>query len=357
MNLKVLTVILAAWSIAGCAPNHVAPVARPLETEEQRNFERVWQASRRVLRDRYFEIDRQDRRDGRLTTLATTSSHGLEQLWRGDAATLFHKRENNVQTMLRAVHVQLIPADNPLGYDVVVAVRLARANRIEPQRTTTSQVRRGTTLLPTRLTYADLAPRARRAPTPPTGQPKKHKPLVIVPIENDRDLAAAITDDIRTRAGIPILPFEQSAQKTPLPVRTKKPADRVVDPPLIEIIPVEEKPGTLKPLLPPTTKPAPIKIDPPQEPKPLPTPTTKPTPIEIDSPQEPKPLPKPTTKPTPIKIDSPQEPKPLLPPTTKPTPIKIKPPQEPKSLLTPTTQPAPMKIDSLQEPKQLSPDE
>jgi hypothetical protein len=278
MNLKVLTVILAAWSIAGCAPNHVAPVARPLETEEQRNFERVWQASRRVLRDRYFEIDRQDRRDGRLTTLVTTSSHGLEQLWRGDAASLFHQRENNVQTMLRAVYVQLIPADTPLGYDVVVAVRLARANRIEPQRTTTSQIRRRTLPIPSRLTYADLAPLpGPTAITRPTGQPKKHKPLVIVPMENDRDLAAAITDDIRTRAGIPILPPEPSAPKTPLPVRaekplpvqTKKPADRVVDPPLIEIIPVEEKPGTLKPLPTPTTKPTPIKIDPPQEPKPL----------------------------------------------------------------------------------------
>ena len=350
--MKVLTVILAAWSIAGCAPNHVAPVARPLETEEQRNFERVWQASRRVLRDRYFEIDRQDRRDGRLTTLVTTSSHGLEQLWRGDAATLFHHRENNVQTMLRAVHVQLIPADTPLGYDVVVAVRLARANRIEPQRTTTSQIRRRTIPLPRRLTYADLAPRDRPAPTPPTGQPKEHEPLVIVPMENDRDLAAAITDDIRTRAGIPILPPEQSDQKNPLPVQAKKPlpvhvknplpvqakkpADRVADPPLIKIILVEEKPDNPKPQPTPTTKPTPIKIDPLQEPKPIPTPTTKPTPVEIDSPQEPKPLLTPTTQPTPVEIDSPQEPKPLP---------------------TPTTQPAPIKNDSLQEPKQLSPDE
>jgi hypothetical protein len=300
MNLKILTVVLAAWLVAGCEPNHVAPVARPLKTEEQRSFERVWQASRKVLRDRYFEIDRQDRRDGRLTTLATTSSHGIEQLWRGDAATLFHKRENQVQTMLRAVHVQLIPADTTLGYDVVVAVRLARVNRIEPQRTTTSQVRKRTLPIPRRLTYADLAPRERPAPTPPTGQPKQHKPIVIVPMENDRDLSAAITDDIRTRAGILSLPPEQSAQKKPLPVRTEQPA--------------------------------PIKIESPKEPKPLPTPTMKPTPIETESPKEPKPLPTPTTKPTPIETESPKEPKPLPTPTMKPTPIKIEPPKEPKQL-------------------------
>jgi hypothetical protein len=269
MNLKVITVVLAAWWIAGCAPNHVAPVARPLETEEQRSFERLWQASRRVLRDRHFEIDRQDRRDGRLTTLATTSSHGIEQLWRGDAATVFHQRENHVQTMLRAVHVQLIPADTPLGYDVAVAVRLARVNRIEPQRTTTSQIRKRTLPIPKRLTYADLAPLPGPAATHPTGQPKQHKPLVIVPLENDRELAAAITDDIRTRVGIAILPPEQPAEETPEPVREKKPADLVADPGLIEIIPVEEKPGNPKPLPTPTTQPAPIKIDPIQEPKQL----------------------------------------------------------------------------------------
>jgi hypothetical protein len=333
MNLKILTVVLAAWLIAGCEPNHVAPVARPLKTEEQRSFERVWQASRKVLRDRYFEIDRQDRRDGRLTTLATTSSHGIEQLWRGDAATLFHKRENQVQTMLRAVHVQLIPADTTLGYDVVVAVRLARVNRIEPQRTTTSQVRKRTLPIPRRLTYADLAPRERPAPTPPTGQPKQHKPLVIVPLENDRDLSAAITDDIRTLAGILSLPPEQSAQKKPLPVQVKKP------------LPVQ------------TEQPAPIEIESPKEPKPLPTPTTKPTPIKIESPKEPKPLPAPTTKPTPIKIESPKEPKPLPAPTMKPTPIEIESPKEPKPLPTPTMKPTPIEIDSAQEPKQLSPDE
>ena len=270
MNLKILTVVLAAWLIAGCEPNHVAPVARPLETEEQRSFERLWQASRRVLRDRHFEIDRQDRRDGRLTTLATTSSHGLEQLWRGDAATVFHQRENQVQTMLRAVLVQLIPADTPLGYDVTVSVRLARVNRIEPQRTTPSQIRKRTLPIPARLTYADLAPLP--GPTAirrPTGQPKKHKPLVIVPMENDRELAAAITNDIRTRVGIAILPPELPEQKKPEPVPTQKPADLVADPGLIEIIPVEEKPGNPKPLPTPTTQPAPIRIDPIEEPKQL----------------------------------------------------------------------------------------
>ena len=96
----------AMTALLGCQPDHVKPFDPGPTTAAEQNFEALWQSARHVLKKRGFEIDRQDRRDGVMTTYATSSGHFFE-LWRKDAATIFNQRENALQNILRAVKVTL----------------------------------------------------------------------------------------------------------------------------------------------------------------------------------------------------------------------------------------------------------
>jgi hypothetical protein len=124
---------------AGCWPRHQVSYRPPEpETEAERNFEVVWTAAREVLRDYGFELRRQDRRAGVMTTDAIVGQHFFE-LWRRDAATLYSYGENSVQTIFRAAKVTIHPVEGRDKFDFTLKVAVARSDKPSEQLTDASQ--------------------------------------------------------------------------------------------------------------------------------------------------------------------------------------------------------------------------
>lgn len=186
----------------GCQPQHVKPREREPQTEAERNFQTLWRSSRRVLKKYGFELDRQDRRAGVITTFAATSGH-LFEVWRRDAATPFHYQENAVQNILRAVRLSVRRGEGDT-FDFNVEVLMARSNLPQPMITDASEMLgRQMPSLP-RLRFDDLR---RRSPKEPRLDPEimADVPLErnrirrsIVPLGRDTDLEMRLTRDIRS---------------------------------------------------------------------------------------------------------------------------------------------------------------
>ena len=134
-----LMAAVAAAGFAGCA-KHTLPVA-PQEqlTDAQRNFEALWLASREVLQRYDFPLDRQDRRDGVITTLPLTGKQFFE-FWRHDAVGQADEAESTIQTLYKRATVRIRPASPKAGtYRAEVVVRVYRSDRPQPQVTSTSE--------------------------------------------------------------------------------------------------------------------------------------------------------------------------------------------------------------------------
>jgi len=203
-NNSLMFVLCLAAILTGCQPQHIKPFDLGPTTAAEQNFEALWQSAKRVLKRRGFELDRQDRRDGVITTYASTSGHFFE-LWRKDAATIFHQRENAMQKIMRAVKVTLHRVKDTNRYDIEIEVLMARSNKLPPQLTDTSQtmeVARDTDLRPSRhfttpegkLTFEDL----RRRVIGRQGQAGGGLTnATITPLDRDGDLEADLLDNIR----------------------------------------------------------------------------------------------------------------------------------------------------------------
>ncbi|MFP4105128.1 MAG: hypothetical protein ACLFVU_03465 [Phycisphaerae bacterium] len=101
--------------------------ARPA-TAEERSFQRVWKSTIDVLKDKGFEIDRTDPREGVVTTLPMTSKQWFE-FWRDENASRKDLLENSLHTIFRSAEVRLYKADEPGQYDLDVQVFVSRSNR------------------------------------------------------------------------------------------------------------------------------------------------------------------------------------------------------------------------------------
>ncbi|HOF19550.1 MAG TPA: hypothetical protein PK082_11620 [Phycisphaerae bacterium] len=136
-KLPVLALLAATLAAAGCA-NYTEPVVAPgAMTPAERNFEAAWLAAREVLGRYDFQIDREDRRSGTITTLPMTGKHWWE-FWRKDAATRRDLIESTLQTIYRQAKVSIRPAGAD-GYQVSVEVQAYRSNLQELQVTNTSE--------------------------------------------------------------------------------------------------------------------------------------------------------------------------------------------------------------------------
>ena len=133
MRILAILLIGVAAMAAGCR-FHGQPVVPPEKlTPSQRNFEAVWQASRQVLREHYFDLDRQDRRAGIVTTTAMTGKVAGE-FWRRDAATGSDLAESTIQTIYRQAKVTIEPTGSQKqDFQAVVEVRAFRSNDQEIQ--------------------------------------------------------------------------------------------------------------------------------------------------------------------------------------------------------------------------------
>lgn len=194
-----LAAVLALGGL-GCWPQHQVGYRPPEpETPAERNFEVVWQAVRDVLESHRFEINRQDRRAGVMTTEALVGQQFFE-FWRKDAATVYSYGENSVQTIFRAAKVTIHPVENSDKFDFTVQVAIARSDKGAQQLSDASQamvvhggvdVSRREDSAPNInaiLTYEDLlAPRSPRAvPRAP-----------VVPLGFDRRLEEVLAHEIR----------------------------------------------------------------------------------------------------------------------------------------------------------------
>ncbi len=205
---------LVVWLVAavtiGCEPMHTKPREREPDTQAERNFRDLWEACRTVLKRHHFPLDRQDRRDGIFTTYAVSSGHGLEALWRKDAANPFYLQENTVQTILRAVRITLrrLP-DRPDEFDFRVEVRMARTNRPPPQINNAAETSEMSISRLPELRFADLRPR-----DPNRSQPLRGVRANIVPLGLDADLAGRLDREIRRQAGLTDRPVVSESNPT-----------------------------------------------------------------------------------------------------------------------------------------------
>jgi len=193
----ILGLLVAAVYIGGCGSvDHVATGELPAHlTPRERNFETLWIASRRTLKRYNFKVDRQDRRDGLMTTTALQGSQMFE-FWRKDGATWYNRRENTLQPMMRAVKVNVVPIQGTDRYDLAVKVAMARMNRTPKNLTTSSQLHgAGSQWQLPPLKYADLIRLDAEDDPPPakSGNQYIHRPLrpdeMITPLGWDADLA------------------------------------------------------------------------------------------------------------------------------------------------------------------------
>jgi hypothetical protein len=132
--IRVALVLVAA--ALGCA-RHTEPVVAPEQMRVgEPAFAATWEATKDVLRDYRFELDRQDRRAGVITTDPLLGRHGPE-FWRKDAATQRDVCEGTLQTVYRTATVEIIGGSD--GYEPVVRVEVARSDRRTPQVSSTSE--------------------------------------------------------------------------------------------------------------------------------------------------------------------------------------------------------------------------
>ncbi|MFP3937946.1 MAG: hypothetical protein ACLFVW_06355, partial [Phycisphaerae bacterium] len=128
--------ILALVPTGGCA-KHTEPI---VSAEQMRSgepeFLAMWDAAKDVLREYRFELDRQDRRAGIITTEPLLGRHAPE-FWRKDAVTKGAVLEGTLQTIYRTATVEIV-SDNG-EYRPVVRVDVSRSDRQTPQVTSTSE--------------------------------------------------------------------------------------------------------------------------------------------------------------------------------------------------------------------------
>lgn len=132
----IFVLALVAAAIGGCA-RHTEPVVSAEQmTPGEPEFLAMWDAATDVLREYRFELDRQDRRAGVITTEPMLGRHGPE-LWRKDAVTGEAVAEGTLQSIYRTVTVEIVSDSGE--YRPVVRVDLTRSDRQTPQVTSTSE--------------------------------------------------------------------------------------------------------------------------------------------------------------------------------------------------------------------------
>ncbi len=129
MRTNAIILVVLAATLAGCAPSYTEPIVAPAKlTGEQQAFEDVWQATLTTLRTYNFELDRQDRRAGTITTEPLLGKH-ITEFWRKDAATGSDAWESTVQTIYRIARVDIHRTDSAGGaFEPKVQVSTYRSN-------------------------------------------------------------------------------------------------------------------------------------------------------------------------------------------------------------------------------------
>ena len=124
--------VLAMALLAGCAAAP-APAESLIVTTD--SFDAAFGVSRDVLRGRYFEADRVDRRAGVITTLPSTAGASWE-LWRRDSADAGGRALAALHTIRKTVLVKIAePESGGCRIAVTVTMERQQAPNLEPTAT------------------------------------------------------------------------------------------------------------------------------------------------------------------------------------------------------------------------------
>lgn len=152
----ILTVAcMVAVVTGGCARRHKSPTTQPTRiatdidpetataeywlsrpaaaTVQVANYEHLFSACDHVLRQRYFQVDRSDFRDGIVTSRPLISQQ-IWEFWRQDVGTYSQEMKSSLATYRRTVH-WTITADPAGGYVATPRVVVERYTT-EPRRLT-----------------------------------------------------------------------------------------------------------------------------------------------------------------------------------------------------------------------------
>jgi hypothetical protein len=123
-----------AGLLAGCSapPAATEPTLARVSAENPAAYDRLWETVGDTLRNQYFELDRQDRLEGVISTLPVTTSQFFE-LWRPQPETPVSWAESNLQTIQRAAVVTITSAGDAGTYELAVQVDESRYSLPERQ--------------------------------------------------------------------------------------------------------------------------------------------------------------------------------------------------------------------------------
>ena len=156
------------------------------------DFETLWAAARRALRDRGFKADRLDYRQGVITSLPLVSKQAFEP-WRSDATTAHDVAQSTLATVRRTVRFDI--AKRPDGsFELTPKVVVERYSFIEHRITAVTQYREVYQLTKEEAYHRqDLRdnPTQEASPTPP--------PDYWYAIGRDETLERRLADDVRDR--------------------------------------------------------------------------------------------------------------------------------------------------------------
>lgn len=211
MRMNAIVLVVLAAMLAGCAPSYTEPVVAPPQlTGERQAFEDVWQATLTTLRTYHFELDRQDRRAGTITTAPLLGKH-ITEFWRKDAATRSDAWESTVQTIYRIARVEIRPTAPKAGtFAPEVHVATYRSNRKRQRVGSANDILYGRRRVG-RAGYVEGRPEAHEsgAPSDTAESVTAGIPPHFAPLGRDEKLEAKIRTAIVAKAGSPPPPEPQ----------------------------------------------------------------------------------------------------------------------------------------------------
>jgi len=214
MRTNAIVLVVLAATLAGCAPSYTEPIVAPRQLSgEEKAFEDVWQATLTTLRKYNFELDRQDRRAGTITTAPLLGKH-ITEFWRKDAATRTDAMESTIQTIYRIARVDIRPTAPKAGtFTPRVQVSVYRSNRKRQRAGSANDIlygrrRRG------REGYVEARPEPAEAAASAKGAEPVTAgiPAHFTPLGRDEKLEAKIRNAILANAGAPPTPEPPSKE-------------------------------------------------------------------------------------------------------------------------------------------------
>jgi hypothetical protein len=124
-----------AGLLGGChaPPQPTAPTVTRVSAPTPGAYDRLWDSVGDTLRRDFWELDRQDRIEGVITTFPETTASSFE-LWRPQPRPAYYWAEANLATVQRKVTVNITPVIDEAGsYDLSVQIDRLRYSLEEHQ--------------------------------------------------------------------------------------------------------------------------------------------------------------------------------------------------------------------------------